>query len=197
MPISRCYPQSADYRQILSKKSKQYQVSIKSNIKERGERKTISYINHSNSILSASMRLEYPQFTKLTFNCVSYSHTYHKENYSIDGSRGQSTQNCNKRECCVEQDQQEEFSIMESYAIINPGAVMIHIQNASVTHRAMMASLRFKYMTNQAISPLFDLDIIQMETLDNGKRKCQAMAFCSSSESILQKLIPVDWTKIK
>lgn len=49
---------------------------------------------------------------------------------------------------CVEQEEQEEFSIVETDAIIKPWAVMVHVKDASVASRAMMASFGLKDMAD-------------------------------------------------
>jgi len=57
----------------------------------------------------------------------------------------------------VEEQENEEFPVVKSYAVVNPRTMMVHVKNTSVANRAMVASLWFKYMTNQAVSSLLVL----------------------------------------
>lgn len=76
----------------------------------------------------------------LKFSIDQYSHLYCSQ------------ENSNKK---IEYKKQEIFAIVKSDTIINPGAMMIHIQNALLTFRTVVTSFRFKIMANQAVFSLF------------------------------------------
>lgn len=58
----------------------------------------------------------------------------------------------NEQRCCclnggdnhVEQHLEKEFPVVEAYTVIDPGAVVVHVQYASITSRAMMTSFWLK-----------------------------------------------------
>jgi hypothetical protein len=65
----------------------------------------------------------------------------------------------------VEDEQEEELSVFKTDAVVDPRAVMIHIQDTSVADGAMVASFRFEYMADETISPFLDFCVIQVEAL--------------------------------
>ena len=62
------------------------------------------------------------------------------------------------RRHCVEEQEHKIFPILEANAVVNPGAMMIHVEHASVTDRAVMASFRLEHVTDQTVP--FALHII-------------------------------------
>lgn len=52
----------------------------------------------------------------------------------------------------IEEQKYKIFSVPKPNAIINPGAVVVHIQNSSVSAAAVMSTLRFKNITYKAVS---------------------------------------------
>ena len=58
------------------------------------------------------------------------------------------------------------LSIPKSYAIIDPGTVMIHVKDASIAGRTVMTSFWLEYIAHQAISSSFHFRISLMKALD-------------------------------
>lgn len=69
---------------------------------------------------------------------------------------------CSKKN--VDQQEQEVFAVPEANAIVDPWAMMIHVQDASIACRAMMASFRFEHIAHQAIAASLILCITKMES---------------------------------
>lgn len=65
----------------------------------------------------------------------------------------------------VNKQKHEIFSVPKTNTIINPWAVMIHVQDTSIACGTVMTSLRLEYITHQAISSAFVLRITQMKSL--------------------------------
>lgn len=61
--------------------------------------------------------------------------------------------------------EQEELSVIETYTIIQPWAMMVHIQYTPIASRAMMASFGFENVADKAVSSSFVIRIIQKESL--------------------------------
>lgn len=53
--------------------------------------------------------------------------------------------------------------IVEAYTIVDPGAMVVHVEYALVAFRAVVWSLRFEIVANQAVFPL-PLDILRVKT---------------------------------
>lgn len=55
------------------------------------------------------------------------------------------------------------LSVPESYTIVNPWTMMIHIEDATVARRAVMASFWLEYVAHEAVAAPFVLVITEME----------------------------------
>lgn len=44
----------------------------------------------------------------------------------------------------IDEEQNEKFAVPESNAVVNPRTVMVHVEDAAVARRAMMASFRLE-----------------------------------------------------
>ena len=64
----------------------------------------------------------------------------------------------------VDEEQYEEFTIPKADTVINPWAMVIHVEYASSTAWAMMASLWLEYVAHQAVATTLTLCISQVET---------------------------------
>ena len=64
----------------------------------------------------------------------------------------------------VNEEQDEKFAVPKSNTVVNPGAMMIHVQHAPVARGTMMAALRLKYVAHQAVSTAFILWVTQVES---------------------------------
>ena len=53
----------------------------------------------------------------------------------------------------VNQEQDEEFSIPKADAVVYPGAVMVHVEHASVAGGAVMASFWLKDIAHKTVTP--------------------------------------------
>ena len=51
----------------------------------------------------------------------------------------------------IKQQLHKELPIVEAYAVVHPRTVMIHVQHADITHRAVMTPLRLKSVTYQTV----------------------------------------------
>lgn len=65
----------------------------------------------------------------------------------------------------IEQHQNEELPIVETNTVVDPWAMVVHIEDATVADRTVVAPLRFEYVTNQTIPSLLVLRIVEVETL--------------------------------
>ena len=68
----------------------------------------------------------------------------------------------------INQQQQEELPVPKPDAIIDPRAVVVHIQHAPVASRAVMAPVRLKNIANEAIPSPLSLIIIQVKAPKSG-----------------------------
>jgi len=68
----------------------------------------------------------------------------------------------------VDEEQDEKLAVPEPDTIVNPRAVMVHVQHASVAGRAVMAALRLKYVAHEAVATAFVLWVTQVEAPENG-----------------------------
>lgn len=59
----------------------------------------------------------------------------------------------------IYEQQHKEFAVPESNAVVDPGAVMVHVQDTPITGRAVMASLRLENVAHQAVPPSFILRV--------------------------------------
>ena len=68
----------------------------------------------------------------------------------------------------VHQQEQEVLAIPKAYTVVDPGAVMIHVEYASVARRAMMASLRLEHIAHKTVTTSFVLVVAKMEAPEYG-----------------------------
>lgn len=68
----------------------------------------------------------------------------------------------------VGQKQQELLSVPETYTVINPWAMMVHVQDASVAGRAMMAPFGFENIAHQAVASSLVFVVAQVEAPEDG-----------------------------
>ena len=65
--------------------------------------------------------------------------------------------------CRIYEDITSYFIVSEAYTVVHPGAVMIHLEGANLTHGAVVGSIRFYAFTLLTVSnctlntPLFDV----------------------------------------
>jgi len=53
----------------------------------------------------------------------------------------------------IQQQLNEEFSIVETNTVVDPRAVMVHVENASIADTAVMRSIWFPYIAHFTITP--------------------------------------------
>jgi hypothetical protein len=58
-------------------------------------------------------------------------------------------------------EQEEVFEVVEADAIVDPRAMMVHLQNARATNTTMMAAVRLELPTPLAIAPGAQLFLLQ------------------------------------
>ena len=79
---------------------------------------------------------------------------------------------CNCNEVCqhedVYQEKEEELSIPKANAIVNPGAVVVHVEHAPTTRRAVMASLWLEDVAHETVAASLLLGITEMEAPEDG-----------------------------
>lgn len=46
---------------------------------------------------------------------------------------------------CIQDEKVEVFVVVEPYTAAQPGTVVVHLQNASITHTAVVGSIRFSF----------------------------------------------------
>jgi hypothetical protein len=63
----------------------------------------------------------------------------------------------------IDEKKQEVLSVPETNAIVDPWAVVVHIQNASIAGGAVMASLRLENVAHETVSASLVLVIAEME----------------------------------
>ena len=68
----------------------------------------------------------------------------------------------------VDQEQDEKFAIPKSNAVIDPGAVMVHVEYAPIAAGAMMTTFRLKYVAHEAVSAALILRVAQVEAPEDG-----------------------------
>jgi hypothetical protein len=61
----------------------------------------------------------------------------------------------------------EIFAVPEANAVVNPGAVMVHVENATIAGRAVMASLRLEHVAHQAVASALIFSVAQVESPEN------------------------------
>lgn len=71
----------------------------------------------------------------------------------------------NNRQHGVDQKQQELLPVEESHTAAQPGAVMVHPQNALLATRAVVATSWFETMANHAVSFLTGFGLVHVESL--------------------------------
>jgi hypothetical protein len=90
---------------------------------------------------------------------------YQEEFSCINPKRKIIAENVEFPQKSIEQEEQEEFPIIESDAVVQPRTMMIHIKHTSVAGGTMMGSLRLEDMANQTVSSFLVLRLIQEESL--------------------------------
>ena len=63
----------------------------------------------------------------------------------------------------VDEKKYEELAIPEANAIVDPRAVMVHVENAAIARGTMMATLGFEDVAHQAVTASFVLRVTKME----------------------------------
>lgn len=63
----------------------------------------------------------------------------------------------------IDEQKHEEFAVPKANTVVDPRAVMVHVQHTPVASRAVMASLRLEYIAHQAVPPSFILRVSQVE----------------------------------
>ena len=67
----------------------------------------------------------------------------------------------------VDEEKEEVFSIPETDAIVDPGAMMIHVKYTSVASRTVMASFRLEHIAHEAVTTTLVLIVSQVEAPEN------------------------------
>lgn len=65
----------------------------------------------------------------------------------------------------VDQEQHEVFPVPIANTIVDPRAVMVHIENATIASRAVVTTLRLEHIAHQAVPPSLVLRVSQVESL--------------------------------
>ena len=93
-----------------------------------------------------------------------------REGFGVDSPENCLVKVISFSKCCevghnehIYQQQQEVFPVPKPYAIVDPGAVVIHVKHATIAGGTVMASFRFEYIAHQAISPSFVFVVAEME----------------------------------
>eukprot|EP00354_Favella_ehrenbergii_P001721 CAMPEP_0170461760 /NCGR_PEP_ID=MMETSP0123-20130129/7537_1 /TAXON_ID=182087 /ORGANISM="Favella ehrenbergii, Strain Fehren 1" /LENGTH=172 /DNA_ID=CAMNT_0010726845 /DNA_START=755 /DNA_END=1273 /DNA_ORIENTATION=- len=68
----------------------------------------------------------------------------------------------------VDQEEDEELAVPEADAVVNPGAVMVHVENAAIARAAVMAPLRLEDVTHEAVAASLVLGVTQVEAPEDG-----------------------------
>ena len=68
----------------------------------------------------------------------------------------------------VDEEKYEELAVPEANAIVDPGAVMVHVENAAIARGTMMAALRLEYVAHQTVTASFVLWITEVEAPEDG-----------------------------
>lgn len=63
----------------------------------------------------------------------------------------------------VDEKENEEFAVPESDAVVDPGAVMVHVEDAAVARRAVMAPFWLKDVAHEAVASALVLRVTQVE----------------------------------
>lgn len=111
--------------------------------------------------------------TKGTSNLLAYSIEFQLKNFfyyddcyqAPDKSWSEIAHNRDFEKNGICEEKQKELSVVKTNAIVEPRAMVIHVKNASITNRAMMASFWLENMTYQAISFPFFIRIVEEESL--------------------------------
>ena len=64
----------------------------------------------------------------------------------------------------VDQQQDKELAIPEANTVVDPGAVMVHVEHTAATTRAMVTPLRLEDVAHQTVSSSLVFCITKMET---------------------------------
>ena len=64
----------------------------------------------------------------------------------------------------VDQQENEKFAIPKSDTVIDPGAVMVHVQHTSIAGGAVMAAFGLEYVAHETVSTTLVLWVTQMES---------------------------------
>ena len=68
----------------------------------------------------------------------------------------------------IDEEEDEKFAVPKANAIVDPGAVVIHVQYASIARRAVMASLWLENVAHKAVASSFVLRVSQVESPEDG-----------------------------
>lgn len=63
---------------------------------------------------------------------------------------------------------QEKLPVPESNTVIDPGTVVVHVQHASITCRAMVATVGLENIADEAVAPPFGLVVTKVEAPKHG-----------------------------
>ena len=72
------------------------------------------------------------------------------------------------REKDVNEEQHEVLAVPEAHTVVDPRAVMVHVEHTSVAHRAVVTSLWLEHVAHQAIPSAFVLWVAQVKAPENG-----------------------------
>jgi hypothetical protein len=68
----------------------------------------------------------------------------------------------------INKQQHEILAVPEAHTVVDPRAVMVHVEHTSVAHRAMVTSLWLEHVAHQAIPPTLVLWVSQVKAPENG-----------------------------
>ena len=63
----------------------------------------------------------------------------------------------------IDKEKDKKLAVPETNTVVNPRAMMVHVEHAPVARRAMMATLRLKYVAHEAVAATFVLRVTQVE----------------------------------
>ena len=68
----------------------------------------------------------------------------------------------------VDEEEHEELAVPEANTIVDPRAVMVHVEDAAIAGGTMMATLRLENVAHQTVTASFVLRITEMEAPEDG-----------------------------
>ena len=72
------------------------------------------------------------------------------------------------REEDIDEQQHEVLAVPEAHTVVDPRAVMIHVEHTSVAHRAVVTPLWLEHVAHQAIPPALVFWIAQVKAPEDG-----------------------------